>query len=459
MFKQLYKLGFLAYVALIILSIIFFKERTIFTDIAFHLFDIITKGTVTIQTHRFGAVFTQLFPLVASKLNLPLVGVMMTYSTGFIIYYTICYVICGFVFKNYKLGLALLLFNILFVSDTFFWMQSELPQGVAFTICLFAFMSSKRVNDLGAFGLAFSFFSIMTAVFFHSLMFLLLYYMVAFFLLSKKSGIEKKWLYVTLISSTLFFLLKKYVLIHSYEQGAMENTNNITELFPHYWNLYSNKRFLLNCISKYYFLPLGLGAVMLVYLVKKEWKKLFFVFFSFTVYLLLINVCYKSESVQNYYIENLYLPLGVIVGLPLVYDVFPLLEKRKIIAYCSLALIIVVGVVRIGYASKIFTKRLNWERQYLSEHGNEKLMVHESHVPLDVLLMTWGGAYEFWLLSTVETGKTASIGFYDNLQSVEWGIYDKRNFVTKWTVHPYDQLPKKYFIMTDTSTAYRVIPR
>ena len=165
MFKIIYRIGFIGYLFLFILSAVFYKERTVFTDIAYHLFYLLKDGTFAIQNFRYGAAFTQIFPLAASWLSLPLSTVMFFYSVGFTIFYFTCYVVAGSVFKNHKLALILLLFNFLFVTDTFYWIQSELPQGIAFSILFFSFLSTRQ-ESVNAIPLAMIFFAIVTIVFF-----------------------------------------------------------------------------------------------------------------------------------------------------------------------------------------------------------------------------------------------------------------------------------------------------
>lgn len=80
-------LGFL--IALLIGSIIFWKERMLFSDAAFISFRIINYGTLQIQVDRYGAFITQLFPYLASKAHLPLASVLLWYSISFNLFYLV----------------------------------------------------------------------------------------------------------------------------------------------------------------------------------------------------------------------------------------------------------------------------------------------------------------------------------------------------------------------------------
>jgi hypothetical protein len=135
--KRVFILGLCTYSVLFIFSILFYKERTVFLDIAYHLFYILKDGSLAIQNNRFGAAITQLFPLVGSKIGLSINHIAQLYSVGFILFYGMTFVFICQVIKNSKIALVFLLFSVLMTTHTFFWIQSELPQGAAF---LFIFL-------------------------------------------------------------------------------------------------------------------------------------------------------------------------------------------------------------------------------------------------------------------------------------------------------------------------------
>ena len=143
--KHLYKVGLAGYILFIFIALCFYKERTIFTDISFHLFYIVKDSDVTIQNYRFVSIFTQIFPLAGVKLGLDLSTILKLYSIAFPLFYFICYIICGSWLKDYVMALGLLCVNLLFSTDTFFWIQSELPQGLAIMMVTFSLLYKADV--------------------------------------------------------------------------------------------------------------------------------------------------------------------------------------------------------------------------------------------------------------------------------------------------------------------------
>ena len=112
MYKRLYFIGIGAYAIMLFFSILFYKERIIFLDTAFTLFHIIKDNHFYIGFYRFGDAFNQIPPFLAIKSGLSLKIAMIAYSAGFVVYYFICYFICGCL-KRYDFALIVLLLNML----------------------------------------------------------------------------------------------------------------------------------------------------------------------------------------------------------------------------------------------------------------------------------------------------------------------------------------------------------
>ena len=82
---------------------------------------------------------------------------------------------------------------------------------------------------------------------------------------------------------------------------------------------------------------------------------------------------------------------------------------------------------------------------------NKKLVVRQENFPMDLLVMTWATPYEFWLISTIETGETRSIFITEDMKNIEWTRNLNEKFITKWGAFPYKDLPPQYFILNDTT--------
>jgi hypothetical protein len=442
---------------LLCLSIAFYKERLLFLDHAYYLFQMIAREGFAIFHYRFISVFNEVLPFLAIKLSMPLQEVMLAYSMNIILFHLLCYIICGLL-RDYLAAIGLLLFSILFATHTFYFAISEMIQATALLFPFIALM--RRYATTGSRYLpAVLLLFIPIIAFAHPLMVFPVGFMLAFFWLDKDTPVSTPtalWIGGAYVAVLLF---KTTFFKEPYESNAFGNLRNFKTLFPDYFTLYSNKTFLINCFTQYYWIPVSIVIIAATYVRTRQWLKLGLFAAAFLGYLGLINISYPGRDVQGFYIENLYTPLAFFLALPLAYDALPLLlQRRRVFAWSLLGLITVSGVVRIYAAHEPYTARVDWMRRYLDRHEGLKIMANEKHAPMDTLLMSWATPYEFWLISTEERNRTASIIFSDNIQQVGWGSSLTYDFVTHWGAYSYDSLDKRYFKFADSFVSYTVLP-
>ncbi len=441
--------GLVNYALLMLLAFIFYKERTMLFDIAFHAFYIIKDGDFAIQNFRFGSFPTQAIPLIGSKIGLNLASILKLYSVGFILLYFITFLISHFYFRTPRISLVYLLFSILIVTDTFYWIQSELPQGIAWMFLFFSALLSDRRKEFSAVLIPLLGFLLFTASFSHPLL-IFPFFFILFYLFLNKDIAYKDFISAGLMYS-LFYGLKLLFFKSKHDSGAMSASANFIELFPNYLTLESNKEFAKYLINDYYFLvPFFLIGLVSLW---KENKYLManLVALAFIGYLLLVNVSYPNGANQ-FYIENMYLPLSIIVIVPVVFNVIPRLKAEHVLF--GIILIALIRIIDIAHSSKPYTARLETLREISTSFDGQKIILGEKDCPMDVLMMSWASPYEFWLISTVENNKTASIVIIDDPEVLRWTLSSTNKFVTKWGVFDYDELPRRYFKLNNRSENY-----
>ncbi len=454
LYKRLYRIGFVAYGVLMAFAMVFFKERTVFVDIAFHLFHIIKNNDFAIQAYRYGAVVTQVFPMLARKMSASLTTIMLVYSAGVMLYYIACYWLCGSVLKNYRLALVLLFSQFLFTTNAFFWMQAELQQGLAFMIVVFGFVGKLGEKPSASLWLLTGA-SIIFANFFHPLLFVPFFFVAIFFLANKHDNYNKLGLLLTMGICIAMYFVKKQYFSNPYDEQTSKGVNNFLWTFPHYWGIASNRKFLADCLNKFYWIPVTAAAICIYYTIRRKWLFLALFLPSFIGFLLLVNVSFPHNAEVDFYMENLYLPLGIIIALPLVYHLMPYLYNRRL-AYPITIAILLTGLVRIYMAGTFQTDRIKWQRAFLQQNGDKKMLISSKIMPMEKLKITWGTAYEFWLLSTSEQGKSASIVIDDHVENLLTFKWENKEFLGSFEHIPYEQLTPEYFKFTDTVTHYEV---
>ncbi|GAA4461059.1 hypothetical protein GCM10023093_05020 [Nemorincola caseinilytica] len=438
------------------MSVVFYKERIIFLDAAFAVFHIVKDGDLAIQIFRFGDGLARLFPLAAYGLRQPLHIIALLYSIGSVLVYLIPYIICGTVLKQYRLALVILLANILFVSHSFYWPTAQVPQAIAYLMLLLSILWDKDLHRPNIALFAVTVALMITIVFFHPLMALCFFYAMVFFLIRNMTGINRRTLYTLCILFVTVFLIKNIFFRAEYEKHSLSGLKNFIKLFPNYFDTYTNRRFLAAIITKYYWIAIICAIVSVLYLKNRSYKNLIFFLGTTLGYITLVNTSYPTAETPAFYLEVLYLPLGLFLALPIIFDVLPAIKERY--AITLMVAIMITGCYRI-YATHIpYTERLEMEREFLKKHGHTKMIAGSQKMDISSLQMLWGTPYEFWLLSTIENGYSASIIIDDTPSQRAWAAEKNKELIVNWNHFSYQELDTRYFRFNDTISGYKIDP-
>lgn len=429
------------------LSLCYYKERSIFLDISFHLFEILRNGNYAIQNFRIGAIFTQSFPVLMSKMGFSLKMITICYSYSFVLIHIIMVAIILFWIKNKKVGFLYILFLTLISTHTFFWIQSELPQGISFLFLLMALIESKlnyKIGNMIFFCLAIPLILIIS--FSHYLSVIPFIYILVYLFLSHRS----QFIFFAALGANyaIFVLIKIVFFSNTYDQNALEGLANFINLFPNYFNQPSNKKFLIYLIRDYYmFVILFILVIIDLYRTKKIWQLWLMVTFIMG-YAFLLNICYPNGA-EQFYIENQYLIISMIVGIPFVFDTC---QHRIRFLDFFILISLVFFTIRVIKTSTEYTERLDWYRTIHSQStslDNKKMIIPKNKVPIDLLKMTWASSYESWLLSTIELNESRSLIIEENNNEFDNILSKNDHFITRWGIFPYSALDTNYFIFRD----------
>lgn len=437
------------YGIMFLFSIYYYKERTILCDTATQLFEILNNHWFAIQVERFGAAITQVFPLLVSELGMSLKGILIAYSMSFIVFYASTFFIILWILKNEKMAMVLLMFNILMVRYSFFWIQCEFVQGVVFTLLFLTITETVlKNNNIPKWYYAVGILSAITIVYFYPLLifvlaFILIYYI---FLYPKKF----KFLSTLLIIFILLFYIKNTFFSNWYDVTKFESTHGILERVTHFFQLVSFKQ-SFNFFKEEYYPAIILFVLLSFYLmVKKKYAQLtIMIVFLIGLYMLIV-LTYPDGFVQ-FYIESQFLILSLFIAVPFAYDV--LNQKYKMIIISLISILFIYRVMHIGQQ---FSNRLEYVRTMTAKIDSKRIIPIQN-LDLNLLKYSWGIAYEVWLLSTLEDGKTKFIVCEEENNQFDEFLNDKRIFLSNTKNKKYQDINIniKYFDK-DTNDVYRI---
>lgn len=444
---------------LIVLAMVFFLERMTNLDMAFQTFLILKSQSIAIQSGRFGAAVTQFWPWAAQALGLPLKAVLMAYSLGHVLWPTLLAAWCWRI-GQWRWALAIGLVATLLTTHSFYWL-SEMPQGLVFLCAVFAWMHSK--GSLAAFRwwqgpiwLA----ALWTAFYFHPLILYALAFLSLFFSLDK--GKPREWVLLHISALGVFaglaFLKYKVLKLDWYDAVAIKRQEAFGKLWPNWLDLESNWKFLEWTQADYWLLWMVVLANFGYFIRKQLWAKALLVSCWPLGFVLLVNVPFYEAVGQQFYMENLYLPLAVFASIPFIFEVLrgqdpqlPLARNGAIL----LGILFAINLFRIKQAHHPWTERMQWEQDFLKETSagpQRKILLSEKQVPMDKLKMSWGSPYEFLILSSLQHPDSARCILISDAPERYDSLLTRRNlFLGTFKNYPLEELPGAYFKVRDTS--------
>lgn len=442
-------------------SLVYWQERMLFLDAPHILFRIINEESLQITVNRYGSFVTQMQPLLATKLHLPLAWVMRVYSMSFNIFYLLVALLLCYRYKRVELAVLLGMYCTLLVSDTYYWTNNEVHQGIAWLLLgmgasIYVAERWKRdVLVILAFGTW-----VGLAIWTHPLVMFVAGYLWLFLWIGYSDLLSRRQWVGT---SVLLILLAwgKY-----YESSANWYDANKIDMVRHVgWKEIKgitssvNFRFLVSGMWQNYWL-LGLGSVvgLAALLWQKKWLQALLGMAAAMVYVAIVCLTYR-EATPTFYIESEYMPLTIILMAPFVYYVLPRLKRSN-----GAALLAVAMGIRLAYisaASPMFVNRVELLRnanEAMNLKGLHKVIVPDTSVVLnEALVMNWGVPVESMLLSAVSGDKpNNSWTMLPEAAIVKAKYIGKDTLLGCFEQRPYEQLNKHYF-EADTSKYYVVM--
>jgi len=448
---------------MIFLALLYYQERIINLDMAFQGFLILKSGNLEIQSGRFGAAATQIWPWAAQAIGLSLKGVLVAYSLGHVVWPAILAWFCWKI-GQWRWSLAIGMVATLMTTHTFYWL-SEMPQGLVFLCAVFAWMQSKGSMQafqwwqwplwLGA---------LVTAFYFHPLVLYAAAFLSLYFILDRSKPLSWIWMHLTVLGIFTGLTILKYKILKLdwYDAAAIKRQEAFGRLWPHWFDLESNHKFLEWSMKDYWLLWIVL-ATNLAYLIwKQNWAKgALMAGWSFG-FVLLVNVPFYEAVGQQFYMENLYLPLAVFASIPLVFDVLSDYSQNNQLARNGafvLGILFTINLLRIYGAHQVWSAKLQWEQSLLNstaKKSQRKLLLSEQSVPMDTLKMSWGSPYEMLILSSLQSPDSARcLIVSDASDHFDTLLTEPKLFLGSFKNYPFEALPQHYFHLTDTSAYVR----
>jgi hypothetical protein len=452
-----------ALAVLLLSAVVFYKERMLFIDAPHILFRIINDGIFQINDFRYGSFVTQMVPYIGAKMHIPLQPLMILYSVSFYAFYLFVIAALVFAFRNYPLAILSGLYYTIFVSDTFYWPNNEIHQGVSWLLLSLGtvwYLAEKQVR-FPLIVLAFVplfFLSIWT----HPLVVPTAAYLWGFCIISGRLPFTRVQSVILTSILLLFIIFKlKQGMHRGYDSTKIEvvtsfDLQKIKGIFGSpQWRFFAK-----SCVTNYW-LFVVLSVVGLATLLYERRYLLFGWTIAVTAaYLLLIGITYWDTTASSrFYIESEYMPLTILCCTPFVFYTLPRFNSKV-----SAAVVIAIFAVRLLYiynAAPPFQNRvaiMESVRDQMKQKGLTKVIIPEPVPGTDeALMMNWGAPVESFMISALHGEQPQRTFFFatnDEIKVLQNTGAD--SFLGCWERRPVSHLNKFYFTL-DTASTYRVI--
>lgn len=459
--------GHAAFAILTAMAAWFWQERTLILDAAFQSYLFVADGGPAIMVERFGAAMVQLLPLVGVWAGASLKTVLILYSVSIVLFHWVLFGVCLYVLKDKKAALAILLFNVLLVGDSFYWMQNELLQAIALMFVLWSLW--MRRGDWRQFAKpdwALSLLLATTVAYYHPLVFFPLAFIWCFVwlhpirLISKRTLLGIAALFALIFSSKYIFrqpnfydrgMTGQYVREFNFSLEKLLASNSLRDFVAHL----DDNLFLL--------FPL-LVLVTGFYIWKKRWWVAMLVSGAMLFYCLLIMQRFLADD-RWYIQESHYQALAVFLIVPLVWDVLPeiiskLLKLGNYLVFL-MAIFLIIRLVGIWNTHKSYTARLVYVQGLLEKTKKmegRKFVIGYEQADRKTLMMYWGMPYETFQMSALESPDSVRvIAIAENADSLAALLpVDSMTTFLMIARKSFHDLPPNYYRMTDT-LPYRVV--
>ncbi len=443
-------LAVVLFVGLFAMSIILYKERVCYMDVSFQLSEIIRTNTLAIQVNRFGAAFVQLFALLGRMSSLPLWVIGLLYSCGVVIYQWLIWVYIRLVNRDVGLSYAYLMYLTLLCTHLFFWIQSEYSQAIPFVFFYFSYTNrlSWGSSYLRSFWLLIPLTIIL--VFFHPLVFPLFVWMSLLMFLFRSNQSEKRVVVANSLLASLVFGIKEVYFKNWYDEQAKERMKGLWAQLRQGIRTESFDRFLSDLQGIYLVFALLLILFVWQGIYQKKYMGVAIVVLTILASLLFFTLTHPTT--ERFYMENMFLSLSFMLSVGFLF--FITLTSRK--ANLLLLFLITTCLFRYAYISRHYHKRLGYMRELITTYDNQKVILSEKHLDKQYIEYSWPLAYEIWMLSTIERGRSTSITATHDIRQYD-KCHDTTHAFVGIHIHDYNTLPSAYFIFQDTVSSYKMI--
>lgn len=385
-----------------LLSMIFFIERTSFIDNPFQIFLMIQDQDIVVMAGRYPSVVVRWLPFWVMKMGGSITAIMFAFSLAYMLFHGFVFYLISYRLHMPAIALAIPAMLTIATVDGFYWCNSELIQSISFSFLTLAIYRSHFGDKLK--WLSFLICMILT-LFFHPMGIAVLCFLLAFDIdIRNIEWSRLVWIVIALVA----YFAKSKLLPNWYD------TIKFNELSDNIGNYKSSLLSMpsLQTLFQYYnpsFIIVPLIVLSLVACWYARWYYRF-VLIVISIFVFAITI-HLGDPLAPYpfYLEVNRTPLLIIAFWPLLY--FIISENKKINTnYITtvFTILMVVGFIKLSLRSNFYNDRIEYYLEKTTEYSGDHFYLSSRDVDMDMIQMEWASPYES-LVITSRVGESKTL--------------------------------------------------
>lgn len=431
--KIIVGLGHVFFIVYLFFCSFYYLERILPFDGAFYCFKLLHYQHFNIENGRWGALYTQVIPLISILTGCSLKTFLFVYSLSFGICNYLFFILIAHIIRKPGIALAYI-FTLLFgYKHSFFYPVSEIHSTIPILFLFWAMLEKFRQNEYVAKRKTMLIIMILV-IFWVAKTHVLSVIPVLFLLfysygndLRKDTSVKILFLSTALIYSALFFLIPK----GSYESEKITTFSSIINFLKDIQGSYGYPFFIGEFSRNYYFIAVIFVITVVTLIIYKGYFQAIIVpLFLFVFWVLIMAKTQPPDGLFGH--QNYYCYLGLFIAVPFGNEVITKLKPSLLIA--AILIIVSYNYYKIVKAGLIFTDRKEYQLRCvknLQKIGGSKFVFSEDNLPQESMFSWWNFSFESLLLSSIDSPEQ-SVSFYaskgsDKIDSL--ALTDKNTFV------------------------------
>ncbi len=465
--RNVAKIALAALLVLLTGAFVFYKERVLFADTAYILFNILNYHSFSIQEHRYGSFITQLVPYLGQLFHLPVRVLIVGYGVSFNLFYFVAGAVLVYRLRQYFLAVLMAFYYFLFVSQSYFWINNEIHQAVAWMFLLVGALLyyGDRLIKNGWLMLCYCLLAFLT-VFTHFIVIIPLVFLFIYLWLDNRYWPFSKRQSLIPASIILGVIAAKYVFSVCHPSWDSVHLHGVTHFsFKDVYQSFSRPVatvFLQRCLNCYWpaIIVFISGIASLIY--TRQRKKAAWVVISVIGYFIIMGLTYAGDEdgkIELFHIESEWQCLGIIIATPFVFSFLPALKTS--VASVIVIIFFLIRLIYIVEEAPVFKWRIQFQEQVLAQMRKKnitKLVLYDNTAGISKkYLLNWGAPYESLFRSVMDGDNPQLVfSFVNPDDSSTLSALKPDRFNTGFGTIPTHTLNTEYFI-TDTTHPYEVM--